>query len=137
MNSTNTRKILLGLALLGATTFAGMATSAQAQPRRAARQDVKEARQNLKQARKAFRRTPVRSRIVRPVYQRARTLQGVVLNDLDGNDFTIRTNAGRTVRVLVPSGEPSRLSRGDTVSVSGMYQGNTFSARSATILRNR
>ncbi len=201
----NTRKVLLGLSLLGTTTFVGLATPAQAKPRdRDDRQDVKEARKEVKEARKDVRKADSRedrrdaredlrdaqrdlneerrengnrpgygnsrpgygygrpgyvspgngyvrpgNGYVRPGYNRpgyvrpgyqnqnTRTLEGVVLNDLNGNDFTIRTNSGQTVRVLVPSGEPGSLSRGDTVRVSGNNQGGTFVARSIDILRNR
>lgn len=190
MKNINTRKILLGLSLLGATTFAAMVTPAQAAPRdRDNRQDVKEARKDLKEARKDVRgadsredrrdaredvrdarrdlreerrengnrpvynrptynrpvyNRPVYNRpgyvrpgYVRPGYQNNSVIQGVVVNDLRGNDFTIRTNGNQTVRVVAVNGESGRISRGDTVRVSGSYSGASFRASSVSILRNR
>ncbi len=197
MNNLNIRKTLLGLSLLGATAFAGLATPAQAKPRdRDDRQDVKEARKELKKTRKEVRKADsreerrdaredvrdarkdlreerrengnrpgygygrpsnganrpgygrpgyVRPQYNRPRYNRSNTdasnanrvLEGVVLQDLNGNDFTIRTGAGQIVRVLAVNGESSRISRGDTVRVSGIYSGSTFRAQSVSILRNR
>ncbi|PQV64082.1 hypothetical protein B1R32_107107 [Abditibacterium utsteinense] len=198
MKSTKNRGILLGLGLLGATTFVGLATPAQARP---GNKDVKEARKDVRKARKEVRKadspeerrdaredlrgekrdlreerrenhnrpgynrptynrpgynrpgynrpTYNRPGYNRPTYNRSgyqngynnsqtgRTVQGIVLNDLSGNDFTLRTNNGQTVRVLVPSGEPGSVSRGDTVRATGSYNGGTFVARSATVLRNR
>lgn len=57
ITSTN-RGLLLGLGLLGASTLAGFATPASAQPRRDRdnRQDVKQARKEVREARKNVRR---------------------------------------------------------------------------------
>lgn len=65
-----------------------------------------------------------------------RTIEGRVVNNLKGNDFIIRTNGGQQVRVIVPSGEPRGLSRGDLVRAYGSYDGGSFRASSANILRN-
>lgn len=190
MKNINTRKILLGLSLLGATTLAGLATPAQAAPRdRNNRQDVKEARKDLKRARKDVRNANsredrrdaredvrdarrdlreerrenrpgygygrpsnganrpgygrpgyVRPGYTRPRYQNnqnIRVWEGTVLNDLNGNDFTFRTNGGQVVRVVAVNGESGRISRGDRVRISGTLSGSTFRANSVVILRNR
>lgn len=183
----NTRKILLGLSLLGATTLSGFSAPAFAKPSK----DVKEARKDVKKAHKEFHKADSREerrdaredlreerRDLReekrehhsnngrrshgrptqgpgsPNYNRrdrdrdrdrdrpdysnsTRTLQGVVINDTRGNDFVIRTNSGRIVRVVAVNGESGRISRGDTVSVMGRYSGSSFNATSVSILRDR
>lgn len=188
----NTRKILLGLSLLGATTLVGFSAPAQAKD---GRKDVKEARKDVKKARRDVRNanTPEERRdaredlrgekrdlreerrengyrpgykgrndgrpgygysrpgygygrpntnpsgYVRPGYQNQniRVWEGTVLNDLSGNDFTLRTNGGQVVRVVAVRGESGRISRGDKVRVTGTYSGSTFRANSVSILKNR
>jgi translation initiation factor IF-1 len=66
-----------------------------------------------------------------------RTLDGVVVNDLRGNRFSLRMSDGRTTIVQLPGGEPDRLSRGDRVRVSGYFTSGYFTATSLSILRNR
>ena len=127
--------------------------------RRDARQEVRDAKRDLRDERRDLRDERRENRpgyrpgtVVRPGYgyrpgtvgrpgytqgNNFRTLEGTVTNDLDGNDFNIRTYNGQIVRVLMPNGEPGSLSRGDLVRVSGTYSGNTFNARTATILNNR
>ncbi len=182
----NTRKILLGLSLLGATTLAGFSTPASAKPNKdvkaarkevkAARKDVRkadsredkrDAREDLRQEQRDLReekrehhsnhgRRPYGRPTTgpgspnynwpthnRPRYDRpndsntTRTLTGVVIDDTRGNDFVIRTSGGRIVRVVAVNGESGRISRGDSVRVSGRYSGPSFEATSVSILRDR
>ena len=159
MKNTNTRKILLGLSLLGATTLAGLVTPAQAAPRdvRAARKDLKEARKDVRRANNGEDRRDARTEVrdahhnlrkerrenrVLPGhlplgYQNIHVLEGAVLNNLAGRDFTIRANSGRVVRVMAVNGKSGRISRGDRVRVSGTYSGASFRANSVSILINR
>ena len=55
---------------------------------------------------------------------RSTTLTGVIVRDLPGNRFEIRTSNNRTYRVMTRSNEPLRLTRGDQVSISGRIVGN-------------
>lgn len=66
-----------------------------------------------------------------------RTLQGIVTQDLSGNDFTIRQGNGQSVRVVAVNGESGRISRGDTVRVYGAGSNGNFHAQSISIVRNR
>jgi hypothetical protein len=70
-------------------------------------------------------------------YNRFRTLEGVVTNDLSGNGFIMRTGNGYNVRVVVQGGEPNRLDERDRVRVYGTMNGNVFVARNLSILRDR
>lgn len=65
------------------------------------------------------------------------TIEGVVVQDLNGNGFLVRTNHGRQIRVIARGGEPRRISRGDVVRVYGFYAGNNFNAQNVSIIRNR
>jgi len=67
-----------------------------------------------------------------------RALRGVVTRDLTGNIFEIRTDDGRTVRVRARNDEPTRLSRGDRVTVRGRYNQNRdeFVAHTVRIARD-
>jgi hypothetical protein len=66
-----------------------------------------------------------------------RTEEGIVVNDLSGNAFVLRTLDGQQLRVQVPGGEPTRISRGDRVRVHGFFSNGAFRAQNLTILRNR
>jgi hypothetical protein len=69
-----------------------------------------------------------------------RTLSGVVVDDVKGRDFVIRTNNGDRVRVRLDEREPRRLSAGDEVRVSGHYDRSdrdTFHADRVEIVDNR
>ncbi|HEX8235243.1 MAG TPA: hypothetical protein VF600_04750 [Abditibacteriaceae bacterium] len=66
-----------------------------------------------------------------------RTEEGIVVDDLSGNAFLLRTIDGQQLRVQVPGGEPNRISRGDRVRVYGFFNNGAFRAQSLTILRNR
>jgi len=69
--------------------------------------------------------------------QQTTTLTGVVTRDFSGDNFELRTDAGRTVSVRVARGdEPRSLDRGDRVRVTGRYTNNTFIARDLDILRD-
>ncbi len=199
----NTRKILLGMALLGAMTGASFSAPAQAKDKNKGRnKDVKEARKDVEKARRDVRRADSpeerrdaredlrdeqrdlreerrenrrgngrgngyrpgykspgatrpgygygrpgsgynRPNYGRPNYNRPgnnngqRSVEGVVTQDLDGNDFLIRASNGRIVRVLAFNGENGSISRGDTVRAFGSYSNSIFRASSVTILRNR
>lgn len=67
----------------------------------------------------------------------ATSLDGIVTNDLSGNDFLVRLSNGREIKVYAQRGEPGSVSRGDTVRVSGRYSGSTFLADRVTVVRNR
>lgn len=66
-----------------------------------------------------------------------RTVEGIVVNDLSGNGFLLRTGGGQQLRVQVPGGEPNRISRGDRVRVYGFFNNGAFRAQNLTVLRNR
>jgi len=72
-----------------------------------------------------------------------RTLTGVVTKDFSGDNFEMRADNignGRTIRVDARGDEPRRLSRGDTVTVTGRFSNNDrdrFVAESVRILDNR
>ena len=66
-----------------------------------------------------------------------RTLQGVVIGDLRGNDFVLRLSNGQTVRVVATNGEARRISRGDLVKVYGTYSNGDFRAQNVNVVRNR
>jgi hypothetical protein len=65
------------------------------------------------------------------------TIEGVVVQDLNGNSFLIRTNNGRQIRVVARGGESRRISRGDIVRAYGSFNGNSFNAQNVSIIRNR
>jgi hypothetical protein len=66
------------------------------------------------------------------------TVEGVVVNDLNGNAFVLRTSSGEHLRVHVLGGEPEYISRGDRVRVYGSFSGNGgFRAQNLNLLRNR
>jgi hypothetical protein len=129
MKNTNAKGALLGLGLLGAATFVGIAEPATAQSHRVVRQGET---------------VVVRERII---VQRAAgrnnrrnftNIEGRVISDSPGNFFVLRRDNGTTQQVRVASGEPRRLSRRDRVRVYGFTnQNGVFQAQSVTILRNR
>lgn len=133
LKTINAHKILFAASLL--TSGAFVTATASAAPRgevREARRDLRDARQDLRHERlQENRRVP---RV--PVINLNRTIRGVVTKNLDGNDFNIRLNNGQIVRVLVPSGEPKRISKGDVVEAYGRSDNGTFRALSASILHN-
>lgn len=65
------------------------------------------------------------------------TLVGRVVQDTNGNDFSLRLTNGQVIRVVAVNGESGRISRGDQVQVSGTRNGANFRARTVRILRNR
>ncbi|HEX9995558.1 MAG TPA: hypothetical protein VGB45_00320 [Abditibacterium sp.] len=175
----NTRKMLLGLALLGATTFSGFSAPASAKPKhdKEERKEIREERKELRKARKDVRKagSPEERRDAReelreereeyreerrdrredwredrrdrrddddrnynrPNYNNStRTIEGVVIEDLRGNDFTIRTRNGQTLRVVAVNGESNRIDRGDVVRVTGRVSGSRFNATRVSIIRS-
>jgi uncharacterized protein YdeI (BOF family) len=65
------------------------------------------------------------------------TLTGTVTRDLSGDNFELRVDNGRTVRVTLDRGRvPRSLNRGDRVRVTGTYTGDRFVARDLDILRD-
>jgi cytochrome c-type biogenesis protein CcmE len=50
------------------------------------------------------------------------TIAGVVLSDLEGNEFNMRANDGHIYRVVTTRNEPGWLSNGDTVTVQGRIE---------------
>ncbi|HEX8235742.1 MAG TPA: hypothetical protein VF600_07275 [Abditibacteriaceae bacterium] len=75
----------------------------------------------------------------RPIYQNRdlRTVEGIVVSDLSGNAFLLRTINGQQLRVQVPGGEPRRISRGDRVRVYGTLFNGALRAESLTLVRDR
>jgi uncharacterized protein YdeI (BOF family) len=70
-------------------------------------------------------------------YGRRITLDGVVTNDLRGDQFEFRADNGQVYFVNMERGrEPARLSRNDRVTVSGTVRGNTIQADNVRILSN-
>jgi len=67
------------------------------------------------------------------------TLTGVVTNDLSGDQFLLRSDNGRTYRVVFHRNvdEPQGLSEGDRVRVRGHYDRDILVAHDVDILRNR
>lgn len=73
-----------------------------------------------------------------------RTLRGTVLSDYTNRRFSIRSNDGRNITIVSDERTPARLSRGDTVEVSGRWdrnqrgnnRDNVFRADTVRILNN-
>jgi hypothetical protein len=66
-----------------------------------------------------------------------RTLAGVVTRDLSGDQFEMRADNGRYLRVDARGDEPRRLSRGDRVVVYGRFDSGRFIAQDVRITRHR
>ncbi|HEX8237537.1 MAG TPA: hypothetical protein VF600_16385 [Abditibacteriaceae bacterium] len=66
-----------------------------------------------------------------------RTLEGIVTQDLRGNEFQLRTTNGQTILVHVRGGEPNHISRGDRVRVYGFLESGFFTASNISFVRNR
>jgi hypothetical protein len=64
---------------------------------------------------------------------------GVVTGNVSGNQFTMRSDSGRTITVRVQqSGQMDRLSRGDRVQVAGYCQSsNLFDAQDLNFVQDR
>ena len=110
--------------------------------RREAAQDLRAAQRNLQKDKSVLQNTrpnPSNRPIYRSGYAQnvARTLEGRVVNDTRGNDFTLRLSSGQIIRVVAVNGEARRISRGDRVRVYGIANGVNFRAQSVSILRNR
>jgi len=74
---------------------------------------------------------------VRPGSTRATSLNGVVIGDLAGREFRMRSSDGREFRVVIAQGrEPRRLSRGDRVTVNGYFSSGIFIANNVNITSN-
>jgi len=73
----------------------------------------------------------------RPGATRSNSLSGVVIGDLAGREFRMRSSDGREFRVVIDQGrEPRRLSRGDRVTVNGYFSSGIFIANNVSITRN-
>lgn len=148
MKTTKTHGILLGLGVLGIGTLLGVGSTpnANAAPgvtRKTVVRTTRTVQVQPVQYRRPVRR-PVRPnrpyRPVRPVRpsQVNQTFNGRVTNDLKGNDFIMRADNGRTIRVLALRGEPGGLDRNDRVQVFGYFNANgVLQASRVTVLRNR
>lgn len=64
---------------------------------------------------------------------------GRAVTNISGDRFTLRTDSGRTLEVIVrQSGQARKVSRGDRVTVAGyMRKGNIFDAEDLNFIRNR
>jgi len=130
-----TRGILLGAGLLSATTLIGTSAPAEAQPNHRRNQKIE--RREVKVVRKTVIRRQRTNRGPNVFPSGTSTLEGRVSNDLKNNGVLLRTNNGRTVKVTFAAGEPKQLGTGDVIRVSGRYSGDSFVARTVTIIRNR
>ena len=63
------------------------------------------------------------------------TLRATVTSNLQGDQFTIRTDKGTSYRVIARD-EPGRLSAGDLVELRGWVENNYFIANSVKLLRD-
>ncbi|RYX86820.1 hypothetical protein EON83_01165 [bacterium] len=112
MKTINTKKMLLGAALLGALTVGGTISSAEAQPRRGNRPGG------------------------RP-FVRTQTFTGRVTKVRSWNSFDINA-AGRVYNVYLRGNAPRRLDVNDRVRVTGVRQdSNDIRNATVSIIRNR
>jgi hypothetical protein len=68
---------------------------------------------------------------------RARTLEGVVVDNVRGNGFILQPSNGQRIFVQVQGAEPRRLNRNDVVRVQGSFRNTTFMAREISFVRDR
>lgn len=64
------------------------------------------------------------------------SFNGTVTRDLAGNQFEVRTDNNRIVRVQTQVNEPNRLSRGDRVQVTGYLREGVIIAQNLRLLEN-
>jgi hypothetical protein len=153
MKTFKTQRLLLGFGVLGVGTLLGSFETAQAAPQHRPTAPISQVQFRPHGGdRRAPHNSPDRDNAARyhdrrngfipnkftpnRVGQVFQSVTGVVTNDLDGNDFILRT-AGGNLRVMMQSGEPGSLNQGDRVQVSGYYQNGTFQAQNLSFLRNR
>jgi hypothetical protein len=157
-NINITRGILLGLGMIGGATLLGTSTPAQAQAFEPRQVWVKENGKSVKKTvlvkkgetyrpnnrdnrnrndRNRNNRWDKNKNNNRKNQNNNVTLEGRVVQDLNGNGVILRTPNNRDVRVTFVNGEPNNVNKNDTIRVVGTNRGNTFVARSVTMIRNR